>query len=152
MLYVTSTFSPSMREIMIKIKKEWGKMCIEITVHFQGRVNSSVTHLYKLYKKSHRDYGENCFCFVLFLFVYLLVLLFRATPVAYGNSQARGRISTGWETACCNAGSLIQWARSEIEPEFSWILVGFLTSWATRGTRKIGWAAQLSKNPYQWHI
>ena len=50
-------------------------MCIEITVHFQGRVNSLVTHLYKLYKKSHRDYGGNCFCFVLFLFVCLFCFL-----------------------------------------------------------------------------
>ena len=35
--------------------------------------------------------GSEVFCFVLFcLFVCLFVLLFRAAPVAYENSQARG--------------------------------------------------------------
>ena len=37
-------------------------------------------------------------------------------------------------TACGNAGSLTHWARPGIEPSSSWILVRFLTPWATTGT------------------
>ena len=33
-----------------------------------------------------------------------------------------------------NAGSLTHWVRPGIEPAFSWIIVGFITHWATRGT------------------
>ena len=37
-------------------------------------------------------------------------------------------------TAFSNAGSLTHWARPEIEPPSSWILVKFLTCWTTTGT------------------
>ena len=42
--------------------------------------------------------------------------------------------SVTYTTACSNARYLTHWARPEIEPAFSWILVGFLTHWATTGT------------------
>ena len=35
-----------------------------------------------------------------------------------------------------NAGSLTRWARPGIEPTSSWVLVGFVNHWATRGTPK----------------
>ena len=64
----------------------------------------------------------------IFLFLYLFVcLFFRATPVAYGSSQARG-----WNGAAAyslyhsNLGSLTHWTRPGIEPTFSWIVVRFV--------------------------
>ena len=75
---------------------------------------------------------------------------FRATPVAYGSFQARGQIraaaaglchsqriwaaSAVYATSCSNAMSLTHWARPGMEPASSWILVGFLTCWATMET------------------
>ena len=75
--------------------------------------------------------------------------LFRATPKAYGGSQARGP-ATGqhhshsnarsepclWPTPQLNgnAGSLTYWVRPGIEPTSSCILVGFVNHWAMKGT------------------
>ena len=78
--------------------------------------------------------------------------LFRATTMAYGDSQARGQIravATGLCHSNSNARSkpqpwpvqqlaamldpLTHWARPGIKPASSWILVRFLTSWATMG-------------------
>ena len=42
--------------------------------------------------------------------------------------------SATYTTVHGNAGSLTYWARPGIEPTCSWILVGFLTHWATTGT------------------
>ena len=56
--------------------------------------------------------------------------LFRATPVAYGSSQARGQIQAASETYATvhqNTRSLTYWDRPGIEPTSSWILVRFLT-------------------------
>ena len=79
-----------------------------------------------------------------FFFLYLLFM--RATPTAYGSSQARGRIraaaaahitatetqiwaeSVTYTTAQGNAGSLTCWARPGIEPAYSWILVRFFSA------------------------
>ena len=72
-------------------------------------------------------------CFVLLCFVFCL---FRAVPVAYGGSPARGGIgavavaafqaeSSTYTTAHSNDGSLIHRERPGIEPETSWFLVGF---------------------------
>ena len=64
---------------------------------------------------------------------------FRATPVLYGSSQAKG-----WTGAAAaglrhsNTRSLTHWSRLGIEPVSSWILVGFITHWATRGTLSHG--------------
>ena len=38
-----------------------------------------------------------------------------------------------YATACGNAGSLTHWVRPGIKPTSSWILVGFLSCWATTG-------------------
>ena len=80
-----------------------------------------------------------------FFFFFFLI---RATPAAYGCSQARGRIRAAaaslhhsnvgseqylWPMPQL-AGSLTPWARPGIEPVSPWILVRFLTCWATRGT------------------
>ena len=42
--------------------------------------------------------------------------------------------SVTYTAACSITGSLTQWAILGIEPTSSWILVGFLTHWATAGT------------------
>ena len=39
-----------------------------------------------------------------------------------------------YATACSNTGSLTHWARPWIKPASSWILVRFLTHWASTGT------------------
>ena len=86
----------------------------------------------------------------------LFFLLFRATPVAWWSSQARGlnqsyscqptpqpqqhrlrATSATCTTAHSNTGSLTHWARPGIEPASSWFLVDFVNLWATKGTPKI---------------
>ena len=84
-----------------------------------------------------------------------LFLLFRATPVAYGGSQARDLIrataaglhcqpqqcqiqatSVTYITAHGNARSFIHWARPGIEPTTSWFLVGLVSAapqWECQG-------------------
>ena len=87
---------------------------------------------------------------------FFFVLLFRAAPVTHGSSQARGQIghyscqaqpqpqpqplqhriqaaSVTYTTVHGNTGSLTHWERPEIKPASSWILVRFLTHWATTG-------------------
>ena len=85
--------------------------------------------------------------------LFFLFCLFRATPLAYGSSQARGPI---WAVAAslhhshsytrsepclwptpqlkATAGSLTHWARPGIKPWSSWMLVGFVNHWATMAT------------------
>ena len=77
----------------------------------------------------------------------LFVLFFRATPMAYGSSQARGwigataaeptpqpqhyqirAVSLTYTTAHGNARSLTHWAGPGIEPASSWILVRFTST------------------------
>ena len=43
-------------------------------------------------------------------------------------------VSVTYTTAHGNAESLTHWAKPGIEPLSSWILVGFLNCWATKGT------------------
>ena len=61
----------------------------------------------------------------------LFIYLFRATPAAYGGSQARGRIrstATGLHHSHGSAGSLTHWARPGIKPTTSWMLVRFVSA------------------------
>ena len=56
---------------------------------------------------------------------------FRASPTAYGSFQTRGLIRAA--AACLrrcysNARYLTYWARPGVEPESSWILVGFISA------------------------
>ena len=79
------------------------------------------------------------FLFVCFwVFVCLFVLLFfRVTPAAYGSSQARGQIRATAASLCqshSKAGSLTHWTLPRIKPASSWILVGLVKCWATKGT------------------
>ena len=87
-------------------------------------------------------------------YVYLSVcFFFRATPMPYGGSQARGRMSySRWPTpqpqqlgiwgrsvthptAHCNTGSWTHWLGPGIDPASSWMPVGFVTyCCATVGT------------------
>ena len=89
------------------------------------------------------------YIYLFILLLLLLLLLFRATPTEYGNSQARHWIgataaglchsNTGsephvWSTpiAQVNTLSLTHWPG--IEPTSLWILVWFVTHWATMET------------------
>ena len=86
-------------------------------------------------------------------FVKCLVFLFRATPMTYGSSQARGSnksysfwpmpqpqqlgiwaASVTYTIAQGNTGSLSHWVRPGIESASSWTVVKFLTGWAMMGT------------------
>ena len=89
-------------------------------------------------------------------FIYLLIysfIYFRAANAAYGSSQARGWI-VATAAGLCHSHSnveskqhlrltsqvtamwdpLTHWARPGIEPMSPWVLVGFVTHWATTGT------------------
>ena len=62
---------------------------------------------------------------------FFCVCLFRAAPMTYGSSQARGRIeatAAGLRYSHNNAGSLTHWARPGIKPEALWFLVGFVST------------------------
>ena len=84
---------------------------------------------------------------IVWSFFCVRVCFLRATPMAYGNFQARGRIGavaaslyhshsnnrskphpTTYTTTYRNGRSLTHWARPGMEPESSWILVGFFTA------------------------
>ena len=88
------------------------------------------------------------------LFLFVCFLSFRATPAAYGGSQARGWIwavaaslhqshsnvvselsSMTYTTAHSNTGSVTHWARPGIEPATSWWVELFLMSAVTLGSR-----------------
>ena len=78
--------------------------------------------------------------------IFLFVCLFRATPVAFRGSQARGLIrataaglwqpqqvgiqasSTTYATADGNAGSLTRWATPGMQPATPWFPVGFVSA------------------------
>ena len=69
-------------------------------------------------------------------------------PEGNESSQARcqmGAVASGIRHShnnmgsCCNARSLTYWARPWIEPISLWILVRFLTHWATTGTPTQFW-------------
>ena len=67
----------------------------------------------------------------------LFFFFFRAVPAAYGSSWARVELELqlpAYTTALSNTRYLIHWARPGIEPASSWVLVGFITCWATGGT------------------
>ena len=54
-----------------------------------------------------------------------------------GSQPQQGRIrstSATYSTVHGIAGSLTHWVRPEIEPASSWMFVGFLNCWATKGT------------------
>ena len=76
---------------------------------------------------------------------------FRAVPMACGSSLVRGWIRAApaslhhshsnirsklhlYSAVHGNTGSFSHWVRPRIEPAPSWVLVGFLTYWATVGT------------------
>jgi len=75
-----------------------------------------------------------------FFFFFFFFCLFRAAPMAYGGSQARGLIGAvatslrhshshmGYDLHHSYAGSLTHWARPGIEPTTSWFLVGFVSA------------------------
>ena len=65
------------------------------------------------------------------LLQFILFYFFKAAPMAYGGSQARGQIgavAVTYTTAHGNTGSLTHWARPGIEPASSWILVRFMST------------------------
>ena len=81
----------------------------------------------------------------IFVFIFNFFFLFRATPMAYGSSQAKGSnqscswwptpqqhqiqaVSATYTTACGNARSLIHRTRPGIKPASSWILVRFIST------------------------
>ena len=90
------------------------------------------------------------FSFINYSFIYLFIFvfcLFRAIPVAYGGSQARGwirTVATGLHHSHSNVGSEPHlwpipqltatldpsppWTRPGIKPASSWILVGLFTA------------------------
>ena len=91
---------------------------------------------------------------IFYLFIYFWSFcLFRATPTAYGGSQARGPIGIVATSLCqshSNVGSqlrlwptpqlmampdpLAHWVRPGIEAASLWMLVRFINHWAMTGT------------------
>ena len=121
---------------------------------FKGSVDLTHLHFVEELKDleeylSHKKWMEVVIIITtsLSLFFFLSFCLFRATPPAYGGSQARGlnqscslqptpqsqqrRIwaaSVTYTTAHSNTGSLTHGARPGMEPLSSWILVRFITA------------------------
>ena len=105
--------------------------------------------------KTNRFWWIWTFCFIyIYLFLFLFIfLLFRAVPVTYGSSQARGQIraaAASLHHSHSNARSLTYWSRAGIKPISSWILVRFVTCQATAGTPYfILWKFQLENCPFE---
>ena len=79
-------------------------------------------------KKKRVKETKSLTLYFIFLFYFLF---FRAATTAYVSSQARGRIratDAGLHHNHSNARSLTHWARPGMEPESSWILVGFISA------------------------
>ena len=112
---------------------EWvqGSNCILTDT---SRVCSLLSHNRISQRISLEPFSLFCFLF------YLSFCLFRATPAAYGGSQARGRIGTTAasllyshsnprsELHLQSTPQLTQWARPGIKPTSSWILVGIFSA------------------------
>ena len=90
---------------------------------------------------------HHCPLITSYLFIYyIIIIFFRATPAAYGNSQARGRISQSYSCWLCHSHSNARYEPclwptpqltamlEEIEPTSSWTLVNFHFHCATMGT------------------
>ena len=109
------------------------------TFHFRARnLFCTLCYTYKdlLYLKDLK----------IIIYFFFFFGLSTVTPRAYGHSQARGQIwavasgllyshwnegselSLTYTTVQGNAGSLTHWVRPGIEPESSWVLVGFFTT------------------------
>ena len=94
-----------------------GRIYSMLTVYQNWCVNASLQIM--------KDKSRNHFPFFL-SFVFL-----RITPGAYGGSQVRSLIRAVAAGLChshSNTGSLTHWVKLGIEPESSWILVGFITT------------------------
>ena len=82
------------------------------------------TLLYQPYSKSSKAVKSG----VWLPFNFFYFCLFRATPLAYGSSQARGQIraaAAGLHHSHSNTASLTHWLRPGIKSTSSWIPVGF---------------------------
>ena len=65
------------------------------------------------------------------IFMIFFFGLFRAAPIAYGGSQARGptgAVAAGLRHSHSNAGSWTHWARPGIKPVSSRMLVRFVST------------------------
>ena len=134
----------------------------------ETKLNRKMTKwLRKRAKKSQERYkiSQDYQMQVSFFFLFFFFCFFRAAPVAYGNSQARGRIrgtaaglhhSKASPGLICNqhhsysnAGSLTHWARPGIKPGPSQILVRFLTCWTMTETP---WKQILKASHFAWDL
>ena len=97
----------------------------------------------------------NVYSDLLPIFLIRFFFLFRAVAAAYGSSQARvwiGAAAAGlyhshrnselrhiFDLHCSlpRARCLTYWERPGIKPTSPWILAGFITYWATMGTREL---------------
>ena len=89
---------------------------IELVLLFQGY----------FFIKNYLSRSSNCY-----FFVFVFVLLFRATPSAYGGSQPRGWIgamAASLHNSHSNARSLTHWGRPGIKSAASWFLVRFVSA------------------------
>ena len=93
------------------------------------------------------------FSFPFLSFFFFFFFIFRAAPIAYGGSQAKGSnwsCSYSLHHSHSNARSLTHRVRPEIKPASSWIPVGFVTHWATMGTPKKTFFKHLSNMLWTW--
>ena len=77
------------------------------------------------------------YTFIFILFFCLLGLHSWHMEVPRLGVESVPRLRPTYTTAHGNAGSLAHWAKPEIEPTSSWILVGFVNCWATKGTPQV---------------
>ena len=119
------------------------------SIYFQKFYNLDISNLNYMF--SHLVYNSQIYLssyLSISLHIYFCCCcLFRATPIPYGGSQARGpirAIAAGlhhshsnvgsephlWHTpqAHSNTGSLTHWTRPGIEPATSWFLVRFVST------------------------
>ena len=100
---------------------------------------------------------------MLFSICFFFFFLFRAAPVAYGSSWARGQIRAAAASLCHSHGNPrficdlhhSSWQHQILSPlsgargqtHILWILVGFLSCWATTGTTLFAFEKSLFQLP-----
>ena len=118
-----------------------------------------------IFKKSNLTYIRYA---IFQIFIIFSSFSFYSHTSSTGSSKARGLIGAAaaglhnsesnmiskpylWPmpAACSNTGFLTGWASPWIKPIYPWILVKFLTCWATTGTTRYFWS-KLGKNFGMW--
>ena len=137
--------TPSNRRYILSLSETLNKICVRLYVTANSDCLQGNLRDLRSEWEEHSFHTVSYSFIALFFFYHIHVLFlnklffffFRATPEAYGSSQARDLIratvaglhhSHQQHQVHGNAGSLTHWSRPGIEPTTSWSLVRFIST------------------------